>query len=96
MKQALRDIDKEERKEDSVKLLRKQVAKSACGRTRAPKKAGACCLPFNPAQNIVTDRICAALKPAKCSRLGGTSLGAGIACAPNPCRVGSASGAFVD
>jgi hypothetical protein len=96
VKQALRGVDREERKEESVKALRKQVATSACGKAKAPKKTAACCLPFNPAQNIVTDRMCAAVKPAQCARLGGTSLGAGIPCAPNPCRVGSPSGAFID
>ena len=93
---AIKGIEKEERKEEAVKALRKQVAKNACGKKKAPKKTVACCLPFNPAQNIVTDRLCAAVKDAQCAKLGGTSLGAGSVCSPNPCRVGSPSGAFLD
>ena len=93
---AIKGIEKQERQEESVKALRKQVAKSACGKKKAPKKTVACCLPFNPAQNIVTDRLCAAVKEPQCAKLGGASLGAGSACSPNPCRVGSPSGAFLE
>ena len=93
---ALKGIEKDERKEESVTALRKLVAKSACGKKKAPRKTVACCLPFNPAQNIVTDRLCAAVKEPQCAKLGGTSLGAGSACSPNPCRVGSPSGAFLE
>lgn len=98
VKQAIRSIDeKAERREESVKKLRRLVAKSACGKTKpAARKQITCCLPFSPAQNIVTDRLCATLKAAQCANLGGTSLGVSIACMPNPCRVGSPSGAFVE
>lgn len=89
----LRSVARQERREPSTKALRRLVAKSACGRQTAPKKGVACCLPFNPAQNIVTDRLCAAVKQSRCAKIGGTSLGAGIPCSPNPCHLGSASGA---
>jgi hypothetical protein len=97
VKEALRNVEKAERQEDSVKTLRRLVAKSACGKTKpAARKQVACCLPFAPAQNIVTDRMCATLKTKQCDRLGGSSLGTGVACSPNPCNVGSPSGAFID
>jgi hypothetical protein len=96
VKKAIRLLEKDERKEEAVKALRKQVAKSACGKKKAPRKTVACCLPFNPAQNIVTDRMCATVKESKCmKKLGGSSLGAGTTCSPNRCRVGSPSGAFL-
>jgi CHRD domain-containing protein len=98
VKKALRTVEKAERKEESVKTLRKLLAKSACGKTKpAAKKQVACCLPVTPAQNIVTDRMCATLKATQCENLRGTSLGTGVACAPpNPCTVGSPSGAFIE
>jgi hypothetical protein len=96
VKKAIKAIEPDERKEAAVKALRKQATRSACGKKKAPKKTGACCLPFNPAQNIVTDRMCAAVKESQCAKLGGTSQGIGTACSPNPCRVGSPSGAFLD
>lgn len=96
VKKALRTVEKAERKEEAVKTLRKLLAKSACGKTKpAAKKQVTCCLPVTPAQNIVTDRMCATLKATQCENLGGTSLGAGV-CAPNPCTVGSPSGAFIE
>jgi hypothetical protein len=96
VKRAIRGIEPAERQEESVRALRRLVSKSACGKTRAPRKAVACCLPFNPAQNIVTDVMCASVKERQCTRLGGTSLRTGIACSPNPCRMGSPAGAFVE
>ncbi len=98
VRNAIRQIDKAEKKEAkaSLKLLRRFLAKSACGKTKAPKKAVACCLPFAPSQNIVTDRICATIKAKQCENLGGTSAGTGIPCAPFPAACGSPSGAFVD
>lgn len=86
VKQAIRQIERAERGEAAVKGLRKLVAKSSCGKTKAPKRLVACCLPFSPAQNIVTDLMCASLKPAACGRLRGTNLGTGIPCSPNPCQ----------
>jgi hypothetical protein len=96
VKRAIRQVEKDERREDSVKMLRKLVAKSACGKTKAKQKLVACCLPFAPAQNIVLDRMCASVKAKKCERLGGASLGPGIACSPNPCTINSPAGAFVE
>lgn len=94
VRQALRNVEKEERREDSVKALKRIVAKSKCGKTKTPRRLVACCLPFTPAQNIVTDRMCATMKEAQCARLDGTSAGTGVACSPYPC--GSPSGAFVE
>ncbi len=95
VRKALKTVEKDERKEDSVKALRKLVARSACGKTKAPKKQVACCLPITPAQNIVTEQMCASVKAKACTKLGGTSAGTGVACSPNPCGTGSPSGAFV-
>jgi len=95
VRKALKGVEKSERAEESVKTLRRLVAKSACGKTKAPKKLVACCLPFTPAQNIVTDRMCATVKAKQCDKLGGTSAGTGIACSSNPCAAGSPSGAFI-
>lgn len=96
VKQQIKSADKSERKEEPVKLLKKLYTKAACGKTKTPKKTVACCLPISPALNIVTDRMCAAVKEKQCVRLKGTSLGAGSSCVPtNPCRIGSPSGAFV-
>jgi CHRD domain len=96
VRKALKGVEKAERGEESVKTLRRLVAKSACGKTKAPRKLVACCLPITPAQNIVTDQMCATVKAKQCDRLGGTSAGTGIACSPNPCTVGSPSGAFIE
>ncbi len=85
VRQRLRQVPREERKEDSVKALRRLIKNAACGKTKTPKKAVACCLPINPAQNIVTQSICATVKAARCAALGGRNAGAGVACAPSPC-----------
>ena len=95
VKKALHAIDKEERAEDAVKALRRLVAKSACGRKRTPKKLVTCCLPLSPAQNIVTDQMCAVVKEKQCTNLGGYSLGRGVSCSPDPCHVEWPSGAFL-
>lgn len=95
LRKALKVEGPEEKRAASVRTLKRLVAKSACGKTKAPKALVACCLPIAPAQNVVTDRMCAAVKAAQCAQLGGTSLGAGVACGPNPCRAGSPSGAFL-
>src|SRR5262245_33257371 len=95
VKKAIKAIDKSERNAASVKKLKKLYTKASCGKKTAGKKAVACCLPITPAQNIVTDRMCASVKPNKCTNLGGTSAGTGVPCSPNPCQVGSPSGAFL-
>jgi len=96
VKKALKGVEKSERKADSVKKLKKLYTKASCGKTKAGKKAVACCLPITPAQNIVTDQMCASVKANKCTSLGGTSAGTtGVPCSPNPCQVGSPSGAFL-
>lgn len=93
---AIKGLGKDAKSDDAIKALRKSFGKASCGRSKGPKKAIACCLPFNPAENIVTDRLCATVPDKKCGKLGGTSLGAGTSCFPaNPCA-GSPSGAFLD
>ena len=91
VRQAMRGIQKDERLED-FKLLRRLFVKAACGKVKAPRKLVACCLPLTPAQNIVTDRICASVKAMACTNLGGTSVGTGVACASSPCSVGASPG----
>jgi hypothetical protein len=95
VKQALRGVEKQERKEASVKQMKKFLKKASCGKTKTPNKKVACCLPIAPAQNIVTDSMCAVLKEKQCTNLGGTSAGAGVPCSSNPCAA-SPSGAFVE
>ena len=90
----IKKLDKAKRKEASVKALKKAAAMSSCGRTKAAKKAVACCLPLTPEENIVTDSLCAPTKESKCAGAGGTSRGATSSCFPaSPC---SPSGAFLD
>jgi CHRD domain len=102
VKKKIKALEPDERKSDGVKALKKVFGKAACGKTKGPKKAIACCLPQTPIANIVLGRLCAALPDAKCTKLGGLSLGAGSSCFTdgkfeNPCTpVASPSGAFVD
>jgi CHRD domain len=91
VKKAIKALEKSERAE--VKALKKAAAKSSCGKTKAPKKSIACCLPRDPENNIVTDALCLPVKEAQCAGKGGTSQGTGSTCVPNPC---SPSGAFLD
>ncbi len=91
VRQALSDVEPAERREESVTALKRLVAKSKCGKTRTPRRLVGCCLPLSPAQNIVTQRMCATLKEAQCARRGGTSVGAGVPCDPYPCGMGSPS-----
>jgi len=79
-------LDKEERRADGIKALKRAVAKASCGRTKAPRKAIACCLALTPDENIVVERLCAPVSEKACARLGGASGGAGSSCVPtNPC-----------
>jgi hypothetical protein len=96
VKRAIQQIEPAERGEESVKALKRLVAKSKCGKTRTPRRLVGCCLPLSPAQNIVTQQMCATLKEAQCTRRGGTSVGAGVPCNPYPCGTGSPFGAFVE
>jgi hypothetical protein len=96
VRQALRGVEQVERREESVMALRRLVAKSKCGKTRTPRRLVACCLPLSPAQNVVTERMCATLKEAQCARRGGTSIGAGVPCDPYPCGAGSPAGGVVE
>lgn len=96
VRNAIKGLGKEGKKDEGIKALRKTFAKASCGRTKGPKKAIACCLPLNPVENIVTDRLCAVVPDKKCDKLGGTSLGTGTSCFPtNPC-ISSPSGAFLE
>lgn len=102
VRKAIKALPKDERQSDPVKALKKNFGKAACGRTKGPKKAIACCLPQTPIANIVIGELCAAVPEAACTRLGGTSLGAGSSCFANgkfqnPCLPpASPSGAFLD
>ena len=94
VRKAIKGLDKSEKKEAGIKQLRKNSAKSSCGKKNGSKKAVACCLPRTPENNIVTESLCIAVKDAACAGKGGTSKGAGTSCFPsNPC---SPSGAFLD
>jgi hypothetical protein len=94
VRKAIKALDKSEKKEAGIKQLRKNSAKSSCGKKKGPRKAVACCLPRTPDDNIVTESLCIAVKDAACAGKGGTSKGAGSSCFPtNPC---SPSGAFLD
>ncbi len=96
VKGAIKGLEKDDKKSTPVKALKKAIAKASCGKTKAPKKAIACCLPLNPIENIVTDALCAVVPEKKCASLGGTSMGVGSSCIPtNPC-VSSPSGAFLN
>jgi len=91
VKQAIKALDKAQRKSDVIKALKRDVKKSSCGRTKGPKRAVACCV-RQPAGNIVTDPLCLPVAEQACVVRGGTSLGAGMACFPsNPCASASAT-----
>jgi hypothetical protein len=95
VRNAIKGLGQDGKKDAGIKALRKTFAKASCGRTKGPKKAIACCLPFNPVENIVTDKLCGVVPEKKCSKIGGTSLGAGSTCfTTSPC--GSPSGAFLE
>lgn len=91
VRKAMRAVEKDERADD-FKMLRRSFVNAACGKATARKKAVACCLPLAPAQNIVTEPMCASVKEKVCSKLGGTALGTGVPCAPSPCGAASAAG----
>jgi hypothetical protein len=97
VKKAIKTLEKDERKGDEIKALKRYVAKSSCGKTKVPKKAVACCLPLTPDENIVIEPLCAGVSEKACTKLGGTSRGAGSTCVPtNPCATtASPSGAFL-
>jgi hypothetical protein len=90
---AIKGLDKADKKSAEVKALKKAVKRSFCGKSKKPKKAIGCCLPLNPVENIVTGKICAAVPEKKCTNFGGTSKGEGSDCAEPFC---SPSGAFID
>ena len=85
VRQAIKGLDKSQRRADVVQELRRDTKKSSCGRTKGPKKAVACCV-RQPAGNIVTGKLCLPVADKACTKRGGTSLGAGSSCFPsNPC-----------
>jgi hypothetical protein len=82
----IKGLEKDERRRDGIKQLKRAVAKASCGRTKVGKKAIACCLAPTPDENIVVERLCAPVSEKACGKLGGTSGGAGSSCIPtNPC-----------
>ena len=86
----VRGLEGSERRQPEIKALKRLSRLSACGKTTGPRRAIACCLPMQPTENIVTDRMCAALPEAKCAKKSGTSLGTGTTCFPlaqNPCAL---------
>jgi CHRD domain len=94
VRSAIKALDAEGKKDEGIKALKKAIKKASCGRTKAPKKAVACCIPLNPVENIVTDALCETVPAKRCEKLGGTNAGA--SCIPtNPCT-GSPSGAFLN
>ena len=89
VKQAIKALDKADRKDDLIKALKKLAPKSACGKTKAKVKGNkvACCLPGIPEHNIVTGRMCIVTTAQKCANkfAGNVALGAD-GCIPNPCE----------
>jgi len=100
VKQAIRSLEKPERKTPEVKALKKAVKKASCGLTKTPKKKPlACCLPINEAAGAVSGKLCAPVKnDTQCGKLGGTLAAGDVSCVPdNPCTPpASPSGAFLD
>lgn len=82
---ALRDLDAAARRTPAVRALKQRVRRAACGRTTAPARTVACCLPWTADQDVVRERMCASTKPRACDAMGGTAVPAGTACGPNPC-----------
>jgi hypothetical protein len=93
VKDAIKVLDKEDKKSAAVKDLKKAVKRSFCGKRKKAKRAIGCCLVPAPVENIVTGRLCAAVPEGKCTKFGGMSKGAGSDCAEPFC---SPSGAFID
>lgn len=94
VRNALRQLERSERRSAEAKALRRAAKKSACRRRKVPGNSIACCLPLNPFENVVTDVMCAGLTEQRCTNSGGRSLGTGTSCLPqNTCS--SPTGAFV-
>ncbi len=81
----LRKLPKAERRSDAVTSVRRLAASTSCGREALAKTQVACCLPLVPEQAVVAGRMCKAVSPQRCTKLGGVAMGAGVACAPSPC-----------
>ena len=100
VKQAIKALPKEERKEDLLVSLKKLAPKSACGKKNAKVKGNkvACCLPGLPEENIVTGRMCVVTKQEKCtSKFKGEVALNADSCLPNPCNPpASPVGAFLE
>lgn len=93
VKALIKPLDKDEKRDPTIKALKRAVKKSACGKNKVGKKTIACCVK-NPLENFVTDTLCVAVKEKACSKVLGVSRGAGSSCLPtSPC---SPSGAFLD
>jgi len=85
VRRAIRTAPKETRAGTPLATLKRLTARSTCGRAKPPRRKVACCLPFTAGQEVVRDRMCAAVRAARCDALGGTALPDAVACAPNPC-----------
>jgi hypothetical protein len=100
VKQAIKALEKDERKATAIKALKRFASKASCGKktpNKLPKNTIACCLPATPQGNIVTGRQCAQFKAEKCSSTKFLGTPSGDSCFPNPCQPpASASGAFLD
>lgn len=98
VKDAIKALDRSDRRLVSVKAIKRAAKLSSCGRKRTARKAIACCLPQTPAEGVVIGRVCAPIRENACTRKKGASLGSGSSCLPaNPCTpVASPSGAFLD
>jgi len=96
VRKALKQVPKAARTSPAIVALKKSFAKASCGKTKGSKNAVACCLPAS--ENIVQGGICAPVSEGQCTKLGGTSRGAGSSCFPsNPCpQPASPSAAFLD
>jgi Cu/Zn superoxide dismutase len=92
---AIKKLDKNERRDDAIKALKRELKMASCGKKKGPRRAG-CCLPQHPEDNIVVGHLCAPVSANACAKLGGTVAGA--SCFPtNPCTPpASPAGAFLD
>src|SRR6185295_5379528 len=60
VKDAIKALDKADKKSPAAKALKKAVKHSFCGKKKKAKKAIGCCLAPTPIENIVTSSLCAA------------------------------------
>jgi hypothetical protein len=93
VKAALRRLPRVTRRSAAAALVRRAARRATCGPPprRVPAGRSACCLPLSPLENIVVERVCAAVSARTCAALGGrqgalpSCLAPGDAC-PTPLR----------